>query len=324
VRTALSLSIASILFSNLAMAQTPISPASPTSEIVISQPGSYILTGNKFSPFGIETQNLSLRSAIRIDASNVVLDLGGYTIGYPLLTCTGTTPPIACSVPTAGSAANNKILAGVSVNPSATNVTIRNGNIQGTWNHGIDCGTACTIDNVNVRLSNGFGIKTGARAQVQNVAIEQTAGYALQVSSQSLVKNVRANTGNGYGIWASTDANIEDVVINNFGETGIATSMGSSIHNCVVARTGITFSLPAVSVSGTSISGCSISNNPSPAVSMADGMIRDSLLYGNSRGLILGTSGTVYGGLTITTSSGPAIEGTGRSIAPSSCNGTGC
>lgn len=325
MRFVFTFALALSVLSPFATAQTPLSPGGSASEIVISAPGSYVLTGNKFGTFGASVQNLSLRSAIRIDASNVVLDLGGFTVGYPLTSCSGSLPPISCTVPTAGLHENNKVLAGISVNPSATNVTIRNGTIQGAWTHGIDCGAGCTVQDVSVRLSNGFGIRAGVRANIQDVVIEQTVNTALHVGSRSLVKNVNAHIGNHHGIWAAAEANIQDVAVNSFGSAGISTLMGSSIRNCNVAHAGLLSVEAGLLASGSSVSNCTFSNNPSAAVQMQDGMIRDSLLYQNGQGLILSAPGkTAFGGLTITTVSGPAIQGSGQSIAPSSCNGSGC
>jgi hypothetical protein len=82
-------------------ARTPLTqPAGSTTGLTLSAPGSYYLTGNVTVASG---------DAITIAASNITLDLNGFTISTTASASTGTA---------------------ILVSPSRQNITIRNGHIS--------------------------------------------------------------------------------------------------------------------------------------------------------------------------------------------------
>lgn len=121
------------------------------SSFFISQPGSYYLTGDI-----IITNDLSI--AISVDASNVVVDLEGYS-----LVCTVNLPQDATGI-------------GANFSSPPSNLTIRNGRIMG-----FNIGVVSTMNNTTI----------------ENVAFSDIRMWGINVSgtgTNRFVTNIRDNT----------------------------------------------------------------------------------------------------------------------------------
>ena len=164
--------------------RTPLEPGAPgvspsmNGGLIIDEPGSYYLTGNL---------TVSSGNAIDIGASNVTLDLNGFTI-----------------LSTAGE--NVVRGAGIELSGSVTNVTIRNGHIRGTshlngaafirggFDHGItapDSSTSNLADNVGVVgiAQNGINLPNGSTVTHCSASLCGITGINATVVSDSVAED---------------------------------------------------------------------------------------------------------------------------------------
>ena len=122
----------------VARAATPLPPPPYAYQcnywpVVISQPGSYVLTANLVLPCN--------KDAIDITADNVTLDLGGYSI-----------------IGLGGSSTGIGVSAG-----SHSNIKVMNGSVVKMGGGGISSGAITTVKDVTINSSGGNGITLGAR-----------------------------------------------------------------------------------------------------------------------------------------------------------------
>ena len=148
---------------------------------VISSSGSYRLTSDLDVP-DVNTTGISITSA------NVSLDLNGFTLGCS--SCAG-----------AGS--------GRGIASSSSNVTVRNGTLQGTGNTGIELsGYYARIDGVRVIGTNSAGIDCGSHCSVANSTAAENTSTGIGVGSYGSVVNCTANENTGSGIGTSLETNL--------------------------------------------------------------------------------------------------------------------
>ena len=127
-------------------ARTPISQPS-SFPIIISQPGSYYLTGN--------ITGVTSTDGIRINTSNVTIDLNGFElIG-------------------AGNVGD-----GVDVPAVISNVTIRNGVVRAWGDQGLNLQNASNIriESVTVNGCGDYGLSTGANVVIKDSIFSNNAG----------------------------------------------------------------------------------------------------------------------------------------------------
>ena len=222
-------------------ARTPIGTPGQvtTTTITISAPGSYVLMGPVTVASG---------TAIQINASNVTLDLNGFTI-----TSTNTA--------TAGE--------GILINGNLTDVTIRNGHIHGqatyaneTYSGGGFAYGVRVLAAANVRISDlslralpSYGIYT-AGADPSIVSDCQAYIIGGDAIDAATVMNCAANTCGGRGIIATTVINCKatsTASAHAIHGAEVFNSQGSSISGA-----GIYASDRAIGSYGSSTSGCGI------------------------------------------------------------------
>jgi hypothetical protein len=202
-------------------ARTPVNTLSgdASASYVIASPGSYYLTG--------PLAGQPAKCGIRVLADNVTLDLNGFTLEAA-----------------AGS------LAGIQIDASSGQVTIRNGVLR-SWPKG------------------GIISTQAVNCQVENVAIRSVNGPGIQVAGVSAVRRVQVNGASGVGISALggvvSDSTVENVNFAQAGTTvyGIYAEVGS-VLNCNVR--GVTGNGPLAVGIGTGIAkDCSVDyvSNPS-------------------------------------------------------------
>lgn len=141
---------------------------------VITQPGSYYLTGN--------ITGVASKKGIKISASNVTLDLNGFSMN-------------------GGGVADDAIYSNFT---TTTNLTIRNGNILNWVKEGIDAyySSSCVIENVQVAGSiNGYAIITGPGSTIRGCNA-RGSGAGIVTTDGSTVTQCTAlgNTGAGFAL----------------------------------------------------------------------------------------------------------------------------
>jgi hypothetical protein len=190
-----------------AEAQTALSGIYP----VIATSGKYIVPGS-----GVFT--------ITITASNVDLDLDGYTVGNAnqcVLVNGGNSPGCTGTVPGSRSAV---------IKATGSNITIHNGRVTGNFGDGIVINAPSAGAFLNVTLRDltvdnnlGYGIAIyGSGATLSNVNVYQNALDGLLLSNQVRLEHVTASYNNGSGVNnASGTGNYYDVLVTRNKSNGI-------------------------------------------------------------------------------------------------------
>lgn len=183
-------------------------PGNVVTEFIITQPGSYYFTGNI---------NTSSKTVLAIRASNVTVDLSGYTLA---------------------SAGGIGIRPGIVVDvASITNVRILNGNIQGFTGDGIDLRfettRGCRIENVTVTAcSVGFDVSDDTTIVNCLARLNGVGGFAA--GSGSSIRGCKAVSNGGFGFTVAADGMIADCV-SELNDAGFSAGEGSTIVRCVAA-----------------------------------------------------------------------------------------
>ncbi|MFN0134475.1 MAG: right-handed parallel beta-helix repeat-containing protein [Phycisphaerales bacterium] len=175
----------------------------------ISQPGSYYLTGN--------VTGISGMIGIQIAASNVTLDLNGFTLQ--------------------GVSGADDAISVAFTGTAFTNVHVRNGTIRGWTKEGVDGFYAnnSIVENVHVDGSvNGFGIITGAGSTIRDCVVT-ASGVGIVTPQGCTVTGCTAfaNTSGNFGLGPGntvTNCTARDSV--NSGNAGFNIGDGSTVANC--------------------------------------------------------------------------------------------
>jgi hypothetical protein len=171
----------------------------------ITQPGSYKLSGNLVVSGGSD--------GIDIEASNVSLDLNGFTISGPN-TCTGAGASLSCTRASGGY--------GIFAGPSTT-TTIRNGSIVG-FDVGLSSNGRTLIDGIHANENYGTGIQI----------------YGLDVThpTTAVITNSDASFNGFDGIFGE-DAIITKTTADYNNRFGVELVVGSLIGTCSMTGNGI-------------------------------------------------------------------------------------
>jgi hypothetical protein len=169
----------------------------PSFPITISQPGSYKLAGNLNVPAG--------SGGIVITASNVTLDLGGYSIiggnqcsgGWWTMSCTGssTSVGIDAHTPNMVTITNGQVSGfgtGVNIGFASTAADLR---VSSVSNYGIVAGTGSIVRNTNVFYAKVGGISAG-NALVEHVNVGYTP-TAIVAHGGLVIGSVISNANTG-------------------------------------------------------------------------------------------------------------------------------
>ena len=187
------------------MAQVSIGPVSiaaggitpgdsPGYPATISVSGSYKLGSNLSSGGG---------TAVEITASNVTLDLNGYTIDGGAAACQ---PNIAGPGNTCSGSATIISL----IDATDRSVTIRNGMVRRSKGNGIAVGESSRIDDVSSQENRGFGIISTGKALVSNVHVSLNGMNGFFTEGTAILSNVSADYNNASGIY-STPGSMHDI-----------------------------------------------------------------------------------------------------------------
>lgn len=175
----------------------------------ISASGSYYLPGNMVAGTG--------KSAIEIAASNVTIDLSGFTI-----TSLSTLPSIRL------------VLTG------RTNITIRNGNIGALGDGGIDIapnlvGTPTEggcVENVHVSGTSGVGILVGNGVLVLNCTASENGDHGIKTGTGCTVSHCSSRSNIGVGFLTGTGTTVTDCTASNNSSHGFSIARGGSVSRC--------------------------------------------------------------------------------------------
>ena len=215
-------------------------PGNFATEHVITSPGSYYLSGN------VHPNN---DNGVRIEASNVTLDLNGFEIA-----------------PSAGNPTS-----GLTVDSGLRNVTVRNGTIRGfgygvvnnsnvrsvllenlliadTTIGGIVADDSWTIRNCRIEGGSGNqgGLNAGSSAIVEYCAVMNWQGSSsFAVGFNSVVQSCVVQGGED-GISAGAGSIVRDCSVNNVtGDWGILVETGSIVSDCSVTASAVQHGIEA-------------------------------------------------------------------------------
>lgn len=184
------------------------------STIVISQPGSYYLTGNLQAPVNA--------AVIQIAAGGVTLDLNGFTVsGNPA----STTPADA-----------------ISIAPGLSSVTCRNGTIRdiptGAAIYGPSSATMIVLEDLRVLGASGFGLIAGNASRVERCVVTNSGGGILVDGLTATVRNCNIVDVTSTGIQLETGV-VESCTVENAFTAGVRTvGEGVLLDRCCIRRCG--------------------------------------------------------------------------------------
>lgn len=194
-----------------ALAQTaaaPLALGTPSANawpIVIDRPGHYVLRTPLTVPAG--------RSAIRVTAPGVVLDLAGHSITGPGECSLNLRFAVACR----GNAGQGEAL-GIVVEPQAQAVLVRNGAVRG-FESGLSLGADGRIERLEVSHNSlaGVELRGGAVVEVSELRAElnDTALYAADGRLRIERSQLRYN---GIALWADRSSVLADSVVSDNGQ----------------------------------------------------------------------------------------------------------
>jgi nitrous oxidase accessory protein NosD len=269
-------------------ARTPVdsthTPGNGTALFIISQPGSYYLTGN--------VTGVSGKHGIVISADNVALDLNGFSMTGPGTTQNGvdcgTQKNLVLRNGTIRSWAN-----GVNSAVSATKLRIEKIRAASNATSGVTVGTNCAIVDCLFDASGTTAITTQAGAIVQNCQVSgSTTG--ISVAQNSLISGCHL-TANGLGIGLGANSIVSGCEIVSNTATGIIANAGCMVKDCTVASNsakGIDTITSGGSSAGTIVQHCIFSGNIGVAIDLSGScIVRDCMIQpsASADGISMGT-----------------------------------
>lgn len=177
-------------------------PGAFNATYMITQPGSYYLTGNITGESG--------KYGIIVGADGITIDLNGFTM-------TG----VAGSASGIGHAVN-----------SYRNVTVLNGTVTGWGGSGVGIsGAGCRVAGVRAASNTGNGIGLGINGIVESCSATDNSNHGISVGHGSVVRGCVAYSNDNNGIIGGGTSVVADCNAYQ-NETGIFVSNGSSLTGC--------------------------------------------------------------------------------------------
>lgn len=238
---------------------------------VISQPGSYYLTGN--------IDGEALKSGIEISVRGVTLDLNGF-----------------------GLRGVNGSLDGIVVTTAATDqrrIEIHSGSISDWGGSGIDAESsrATRIHDIIFSGGNGTALELGQDAEVSDCVFENIGTHAIQGTDHVSVRGVTIEWTGGMGIRLGDNAEVLDCTVINAINDGIHVQDDSLVARCLANMNGRTGGDGISLGEGGMVRDCSANDNGQRGIMVENGVaVVDCALRGNGAdGIVVEDECTVTG-----------------------------
>lgn len=189
-------------------------PGDDESHFRIAESGSYYLEGNHLF-LGTEEKH-----GILIEASNVTLDLSGFTLdGWN---------PIAVPHP-------NSSLSGVMASFEMENITVHSGTVRDWGESGIDLSNARStlVEGIGASDNDSYGVRTGVGSVVHGCTASQNGAAGIRMSSTGTVMGCTTIANGGAGISAAGSNTVSGCAARENIGPGITVAGGSTVNGCV-------------------------------------------------------------------------------------------
>ena len=278
-------------------------PGDETNTFIISQPGSYYLTGN--------ITGEPKKHGISIQANDVTLDLNGFAL----------------------SSGGGGALRGVDVPVAQKNLSLRNGTIRGWTGGGVRADLASNTlaeklrlsDNTNaeglsfgngtardcVATGNGTGFILGNGAQIRDCAATANS-YGFVIGERAMATSCISTENSFIGYEGANFVTLTDCTAGrNFGPAGIRVQGGSSVIHCDASR-NIPTASGIIAGEGCTVTDCTTASNGSIGIDADVGStIQNCTANANGNngiftdhGVVTGCTSAHNGGSGISNSSG--------------------
>lgn len=310
--------------------RTPISSLPFT----ITASGSYYVTGHLT---GTASQH-----GISIDASDVTLDLGGFTLTGP------TTDAATHAVRIIAGRSNVVVRDGIVRNwvgggiiaesVTSKRIVVEGLTLSGPDGIGISLGSHSTARDCMVELSGNTGISTGISCQIIDCRVVDTGGSGIVTGNSSTLINCTAVNAGQAGISVGSGSTLIGCLSTECTGSGFALTSQSSVQNCTSDNNG---SDGFSGLLGNTLSGCAAKDNAANGFTFTTNCTLDGCTAASnqSNGIntgeaasIRGCTARANGGSGITVGNGSVIAdcaatintGTNGISAGSGCTLSGC
>jgi Right handed beta helix region len=192
-------------------ARTPVdvthTPGDASNLFIISQPGSYYLTGNIIGASG--------QNGIKVGANDVSLDLNGFT----MTGAGGATKGVDCIAST------------------PIHVRVFNGQVKNWGAYGVIVYRNSTVDHVIASGNNGVGIGADANSVVSYCVAESNVTRGFSIGNDSLISHCTGND-DDIGLVLFDGGRADHCICSGNGHDGIEFGNGSSITDCTANFNG--------------------------------------------------------------------------------------
>jgi parallel beta-helix repeat protein len=283
--------------------RTPIdaahTPGDNTYEVIINTSGSYYLTGDL---------RVTKPNGIRINAADVTIDLGGFSI-----------------LRNGGTGGN-----GIEIPDAANGLVVQNGFIRGFGN-----GTACpdgvastqsvrggAFFRVGVSACAGAGLQGGVGWRLEHCNAHDNGGNGISSGNSSTLNDCTAINNTGIGFFVTSGCHLAACAARgNLGTAGISAGPGSSVVHCNAnGNSNVSANSTAITCSGRGlIISCSVTDNgyASGINATDDSTVLDNNLSNNGGDGIRASSNCIIRGNHITISGAFGSDGAGIHVTGS-------
>jgi parallel beta-helix repeat protein len=203
--------------------------------VTITASGSYRLTSNLTVP----DENTT---AIMVDANDVGIDLGDFTIQGPVV-CSrlpGSSQPLSCSLSSGSGTGIER------ASLSVLGTSVANGSITGMGGYGLLLGGHAEVTGLRLRWNRLTGISAGSGSTVSDDTAYENGGDGIFAGEGSTVSANTVYQNGGDGIRVNPSSTVSGNTATDNGGVGISANLGSSVmRNTVGTNTGFGLLLAA-------------------------------------------------------------------------------
>jgi parallel beta-helix repeat protein len=239
-------------------------PGDAGSTFIITQRGSYYLTGNITGEVG--------KNGIRVAAQSVTIDLNGFSL-----------------IGVAGS------LSGLTTDPAATQVVVVNGLVRDWDGAGLVLRSRSRAEDLSVWSSGLNGIIVGDDGRVERCQSLANGVAGVLATTNALIAGCQALRNGTDGIVAGFGASVMDCSASNNTDFGIQlTNVHGRVERCIAALNG---NMGIITVDSTTVRGCTANENGGDGISVGfDSRVEQCLATLNTfDGIEAGSRSTVTG-----------------------------